>query len=59
MRILGTLANLYLIHNRSYRLKDLPMIFLNFVSMIPEDLEIKAHIQDKVQNILSKKILEI
>ena len=35
------------------------MIFLNFVSMIPEDLEIKAHIQDKVQNILSKKILEI
>ena len=59
MRILGTLANLYLIHNRSYRLRDLPMILSNLVSMIPEELGIKEYFLDKVQPSLLKRILEI
>ena len=59
MRILGTLANLYLIHNRSYRLRDLPMILSNLVSMIPEELGIKEYFLDKVQPSLLKRISEI
>ena len=59
MRILGTLANLYLIHNRSYRLRDLPMILSNLVSMIPEELGIKEYFIDKVQPSLLKRISEI
>ena len=59
MRILGTLTNLYLIHNRTYRLKDLPMIFSNLVAMIPDELNIKEDITDKVQSLLLKRISEI
>ena len=59
MRILGTLANLYLIHNRSYRLRDLPMILSNLVSMIPEELGIKEYFLDRVQPSLLKRISEI
>ena len=58
MRILGTLANLYLLHGRSYRLKDLPMIFQNLVSMIPEE-DIKENIVHKVQPILLERISQI
>ena len=41
IRILGTLANLYVKEDRSYRLKDLPMILKNLTRMIPEGNELK------------------
>ena len=58
MRILGTLANLHLKHNRSFRLKDLPMILSNLEYMIPDNHESKFFISKKLKPLLSEKILK-
>jgi aminoglycoside/choline kinase family phosphotransferase len=59
MRILGTLANLYLIQRRDFRLKDLSMILTNLLSMIPDDFEARDYILDKIQPKLEKRISKI
>lgn len=59
IRILGTLANLYVKEDRSYRLKDLPMILKNLIRMIPEGNELKILLREDVQPLLSKRISEI
>jgi len=58
MRILGTLANLHLKHNRSFRLKDLPMILSNLEYMIPDNHESKFFISKKLKPLLNEKILK-
>ena len=60
MRILGTLSNLYLKQNRSFRLPDLEQILLNLNSAIPENhAELKSFIMDTVHIANNKKIKEI
>ena len=59
MRILGTLANIFIEHKRSYRLKDLPMILSNLESMIPDNHKSKLFISEKLQPLLNKKLLDI
>ena len=41
MRILGTLSNLYLENNRSFRLMDLPLIHENLVMLVPDSNKYK------------------
>lgn len=59
MRILGTLANLFIEHKRSFRLKDLPMILSNLECMIPNNHKSKLFISEQLQPLLNKKLLDI
>ena len=60
MRILGTLSNLYLTQDRTFRLPDLEQILLNLNSAIPEKhAELKSFIMDTVHIANNKKIKEI
>ena len=59
MRILGTLANLFIEHKRSFRLKDLPMILSNLECMIPDNHKSKLFISEQLQPLLNKKLLDI
>ena len=59
MRILGTLANLYLEHNRIFRLKDLPMILSNLEDMIPDNHKSKFFISEKLKPLLNEVLLEL
>ena len=59
MRILGTLANLFTEHERSFRLKDLPMILSNLECMIPDNHKSKLFISEQLQPLLNKKLLDI
>ena len=59
MRILGTLANIFIEHKRSYRLKDLPMILSNLECMIPDNHKSKLFISEQLQPLLNKKLLDI
>ncbi len=54
MRILGTLANLFIEHKRSFRLKDLPMILSNLECMIPDNHKSKLFISEQLQPLLNK-----
>ena len=59
MRILGTLANIFIEHKRSYRLKDLPMILSNLECMIPDNHKSKLFISEQLKPLLNKKLLDI
>ena len=59
LRILGTLANLYLSKNRTFRLKDLPLILSNLIQMIPKNHPSKEFLIDTVSPILNKTVSEI
>ena len=59
MRILGTLANLFTEHKRSFRLKDLPMILSNLECMIPDNHKSKFFISEQLKPLLNKKLLDI
>ena len=59
LRILGTLSNLYLTEKRSFRLKDLPLILKNLISMIPKDHLSKKFIESEVEPLLVKRIEHI
>ena len=59
MRILGTLANLFTEHERSFRLKDLPMILSNLECMIPDNHKSKFFISEQLKPLLNKKLLDI
>ena len=59
MRILGTLANLFIEHKRSFRLKDLPMILSNLECIIPDNHKSKLFISEQLQPLLNKKLLDI
>ena len=59
MRILGTLANLYIEHKRGFRLKDLPMILSNLECMIPDNHKSKFFISKQLKPLLNKKLLDI
>jgi Predicted phosphotransferase related to Ser/Thr protein kinases len=59
MRILGTLANIFIEHKRSYRLKDLPMILSNLESMIPDNHKSKLFISEQLKPLLNKKLSDI
>ena len=50
MRILGTLSNLYIQDNRAFRLKDLPGILENLITLIPNDefISLKEHLSSAV-----------
>ena len=59
MRILGTIADIYFKTNRTYRLKDLRMILLNLISMLPVDHESREFILKDVKPKLDERIAEI
>ena len=59
LRILGTLSNLYLTKNRSFRLNDLPMILSNLLQMIPENHASKEYIINAISPTLIKRVSEI
>ena len=59
IRILGTLSNLYIKHNRIFRLKDLPMILSNLIKMIPEQYECKTILEEKITPLLNKRIKQL
>ena len=60
MRILGTLSNLYLKNERSFRLKDLPMILDNLIGLLPEKYEfLKEYLVSDVKLELTKKLSQI
>ena len=59
LRILGTLANLYIVNNRSFRLKDLPMILNNLIEMIPDEHSSKGFMRKNIKPILNKKISKL
>ena len=59
LRILGTLSNLYLTKNRTFRLKDLPMILSNLLQMIPENHASKEYIINAISPTLIKRVSEI
>ena len=47
MRILGTLSNLYIKDNRSFRLPDLELVLTNLIQIIPDDhSELKKFLDD-------------
>ena len=58
LRIMGTLANLYLRFNRSFRLKDLPQILANTItlSLALNQKPLAVFLQDKVAPELHKKL---
>ena len=59
LRILGTLSNLYLTKNRTFRLKDLSMILFNLIQMIPENHASKEYIINAISPTLIKRVSEI
>ena len=60
MRILGTLANLYLEQNRSFRLIDLPRILSNLIYLIPNKYSnLKTFLSTNIQEDLDAKVSEI
>ena len=59
LRILGTLSNLYLTKKRSFRLKDLPMILNNLISMIPDKHSSKDFMKYEVSPALIKRVAEL
>lgn len=58
MRILGTLSNLYLQDNRTFRLNDLPGILKNLINLIPNDefMSLKEHLSSAVMPKLHKEL---
>ena len=60
MRILGTLANLYLEQKRSFRLIDLPQIIEKIIYLIPEKYKkLKIFLKNDVEERLPAKVLEL
>ena len=59
IRILGTLSNLYIENNRAFRIKDLPMILSNLISMIPEEHECKKILEEEIKPLLNKRIEQL
>jgi len=58
MRILGTLSNLYIQDNRTFRLKDLPGILENLITLIPNDefMSLKEHLSSAVMPKIHEKL---
>ena len=58
MRILGTLSNLYIQDNRTFRLKDLPRILENLITLLPNDefMSLKENLSSIV---MPKLLLEL
>ena len=58
MRILGTLSNLYIQDNRTFRLKDLPRILENLITLIPNDefISLKEHLSSTVMPKLHEEL---
>ena len=58
MRILGTLSNLYIQDNRTFRLKDLPGILENLIILIPNDefMSLKEHLSSLVMPKLHEEL---
>ena len=59
LRILGTLSNLYLTKNRTFRLKDLSMILFNLIQMIPENHASKEYLINAISPKLTIRVSEI
>ena len=60
MRILGTLANLYLEQNRSFRLIDLPIILSNLIYLIPNKYsDLKTFLSTKIKQELDTKVPKV
>ena len=58
MRILGTLSKLYIQDNRTFRLKDLPRILENLITLIPNDefMSLKNHLSSSVMPKLHEEL---
>ena len=60
MRILGTLSNLYIQDNRSFRLPDLELVLTNLIQIIPDDhAQLKKFFKTTVLAANNKRVKEI
>lgn len=60
MRILGTLSNLYIKDNRSFRLPDLELVLTNLIQIIPDDhAQLKKFFKNTVLTTNNKRVKEI
>ena len=60
MRILGTLSNLYIKDNRSFRLPDLELVLTNLIQIIPDDhADLKKFLKNTVLASNNKRVKEI
>ena len=60
MRILGTLSNLYIQDNRSFRLPDLELVLTNLIQIIPDDhAQLKKFFKTNVLAANNKRVKEI
>ena len=59
LRILGTLSDLYLTKDRSFRLKDMPLILKNLIRMIPEEHSSKLFLEQEVQPLLLQTVEQL
>tara|TARA_B100000902_G_scaffold57578_1_gene64481 strand:+ start:281 stop:1393 length:1113 start_codon:yes stop_codon:yes gene_type:complete len=60
MRILGTLSNLYIKDNRSFRLPDLELVLSNLIQIIPDDhAQLKKFFKNTVLTTNNKRVKEI
>jgi len=60
MRILGTLSNLYIKDNRSFRLRDLEPVLTNLIQTIPDDhAQLKKFFKTTVLAANNKRVKEI
>ena len=60
MRILGTLSNLYIKDNRSFRLPDLELVLTNLIQIIPDDhAQLKKFFKTNVLAANNKRVKEI
>jgi len=60
MRILGTLSNLYIKDNRSFRLPDLELVLTNLIQIIPDDYtDLKNFLKNTILSTNNKRVKEI
>ena len=59
LRILGTLSNLFLVKNRSFRLKDMPLILKNLITMIPNEHSSKIFLEKNIEPLLLETIEQL
>ena len=59
LRILGTLSNLFLVKNRSFRLKDMPLILKNLTTMIPNEHPSKIFLEKNIEPLLLETIEQL
>jgi aminoglycoside/choline kinase family phosphotransferase len=59
LRILGVLSRLHLHEDKGFRLKDMPLILKNLISIIPDNWACKEYLIEEIEPKLKSKLLMI